>query len=158
MISALNLQALAQFSVERMLNCALEGAGITVFAWMLLRLARKPNSGTRFAVWFAALLSIAALPLFDRMGSGESLIAGQAQISLPESWAIYLFAAWAFVAAIGLTRVGIGLWKLRRLRKSSIPFAISELHESVQKTLREFKSARTATLCVSDDLRMPTAI
>src|SRR6202008_1151455 len=32
------------------------------------------------------------------------------------------------------------------------------LHESVQKTLREFKSTRTATLCVSDDLRMPTAI
>jgi hypothetical protein len=156
MIPGLNLQALAQFSVERMLNCALEGAGIALFAWTLLRLARKPNSGTRFAVWFTALLSVAALPLFDR--TGGSLFAGQAQISLPESWAIYLFAVWAFIAAIGLTRVGVGLWKLRRLRKSSVPIAISELDESLQRTLREFKSVRTASLCVSDDLRMPTAI
>ena len=64
MTAALNLQSLAQLSAERILNCTAEGMVIALLAWLLLRAIGPQNSGTRFAVWFAALLGIAALPLF----------------------------------------------------------------------------------------------
>ncbi len=62
--TALNLQSLAQLSSERILNSTVEGIGIALLAWVLLRALGRQNSGTRFAVWFAALLGIAALPFF----------------------------------------------------------------------------------------------
>ena len=54
-------QEAAQASIGRILNALPEGILIAVFAWGLLRVLRKQNSGTRFAVWFLALLSVAAL-------------------------------------------------------------------------------------------------
>ena len=58
-----SLQSLAGLSSERILNCTLEGMAIALLAWILLRALGRQNSGTRFAVWFSALLGIAALPL-----------------------------------------------------------------------------------------------
>jgi len=62
---AMHLQALAQISSGRILNCTIEGIGIALFAWILLRAFGRQNSGTQFAVWFSALLAIAMLPLLD---------------------------------------------------------------------------------------------
>ena len=156
MIAALDFQTLAQLSAERMLNSAVEGLGIVAFAWILLRVIGKQNSGTRFAVWFAALASIAFLPFIERAGSGS--FTDRTAISLPGSWAWYLFATWALGAVVCLARVGIGLWELHRLRSNSVPVADAQLPALLQQTLNEFRSIRPVTLCVSDDLRMPTAI
>lgn len=158
MISSFDLQAGAAFFVERMLNPIVAGIGIVLFAWMLLRLAGKQNSETRFAIWFSALLSIAVLPVFDLAHGSKAALFGRAPISFPVSWALYLFAAWTFIAAVGLVRVGMGLWQLRKLRNNSVPVPVPDLDPSLQKTLQEFGSIRSVTLCVSDDLRMPTAI
>src|SRR5689334_745606 len=106
----LDLQAMVQASATRMLNGAVEGVGIALLAWVLLRGLGRQNSGTRFAVWYAALVAIAVLPL---LGHGDSRGAGfgrPPEIALPASWAIYVFAGWAMLAAVGLLRVGIGLW------------------------------------------------
>jgi beta-lactamase regulating signal transducer with metallopeptidase domain len=153
-----NLQWLAQLSAERMLNGALAGAGIALFAWVLLRLIGKQNSGTRFAVWFSALLAIAFVPLSGLFASTAVAVASRAEFTISSAWAAYLFAAWAAIASIGLVRVGIGLWQLRRLRKSSVPVKISELDETLQRTLREFEGPRKVTLCTSASLKMPTAV
>ena len=59
---AISLPMLAQMSVERLLNCLGEGMVIAGFAWTLLRLLGRKNSGTRFAVWFSALVAIAVSP------------------------------------------------------------------------------------------------
>ena len=56
--SVMMTQAIAQMSVERILNALPEGLLIAFFAWALLRVLRKQNSGTRFAVWFLALLTV----------------------------------------------------------------------------------------------------
>jgi beta-lactamase regulating signal transducer with metallopeptidase domain len=157
MMADMNLQWLAQFSAEHLLNGVVAGAGIALLAWAVLRLIGKQNSGTRFAVWFSALVAIAALPLcglFQSPASGPS----HAEFTIPGFWAKYLFAAWAFIAAIGLARVGVGLWQLRRLRKSSIPVSLSDLDEALQKTLQEFDGSRGVTLCTSNLLKMPTAV
>src|SRR5579864_8095430 len=70
MITALNLNQLARMSTESMLNCMLEGIAIGLFAWILLRVVGRRNSSTRFAVWFFALLAIAALPVLGIAASG----------------------------------------------------------------------------------------
>jgi len=156
--AALNLQSLAQFSSERILNCAIEGLGIAVLAWILLRVIGRQNSGTRFAVWFLALLGIAALPLFGKLASSGTELTRQSEITMPASWALYIFAGWALVAAAGLVRVGAGFWHLHRLRKTCVPVEVATLDPLLQKTLREFNSARPVAVCVSDRLRVPTAI
>ncbi|HYL95526.1 MAG TPA: hypothetical protein VET69_06950, partial [Terriglobales bacterium] len=65
------LQTSAQFFLERLLNTAAEGVVLTGLVWLLLRLLSRQNSGTRFAIWFSALLAIAALPFV----SGSSFLA-----------------------------------------------------------------------------------
>ena len=64
------LQTMAQISVERILNALPAGFLIALFVWGLLRVLRRQNSGTRFAVWFLALLTVAALPVLGGFGAG----------------------------------------------------------------------------------------
>ena len=158
MMSALTLQPLAQVSAERILNCTAEGVVIALLAWLLLRAIGPRNSGTRFAVWFAALLGIATLPLFGNWTSHGAELTKRSEITLPAWWALYIFAAWVLVAGLGLLRVGIGFWQVQRLRNRCVPVDVAALDPLLRETLAEFDSPRAVTLCVSDDLRVPTAI
>jgi beta-lactamase regulating signal transducer with metallopeptidase domain len=158
MISALDLQSLAQFSSERILNCGAEGIGIALFAGILLRAVGRQSSGARFAVWFSALLGIAALPLFGHSGSSGADIAKHFAITIPGSWAPYIFGGWAVIAGVGLVRVWIGFWHLTQLRNSCARVEVTALNPLLRKTLEEFDSPRSVAICVSDRLRVPTAM
>jgi beta-lactamase regulating signal transducer with metallopeptidase domain len=153
-----DLQSLAQVSSERMLNCAVEGIGIALLAWVLLRALGQRNSGTRFVVWFSALLGIAGLPFFGSWASSGAQATVRSSITLPGSWALYMFASWALIAAAGMVRIGIGLWHVQRLRKRCTPIDVTTLDFLLQKTLEEFDSPRPVTVCLSDYLQVPTAI
>ncbi len=154
----LELQSLAQFSSARILNCTAEGIGIALLAGMLLWALGRQNSGTRFAVWFSALVGIAALPLFGHFGSSAAEMAKRSEITMPASWALYVFAAWLLIAAAGLIRIGVGFWRLRQLRKSCVRIDNAALDSLLRGTLEEFDSSRSVVVCVSDRLRVPTAI
>ncbi|MBZ5650010.1 MAG: M56 family metallopeptidase [Acidobacteriia bacterium] len=158
MIAALHLQSVAQLFAERILNCTAEGVVIALLAWLVLRAIGPQNSNTRFAVWFAALLGIATLPLFGNWASSGAEFTQPSEITMPGSWALYIFAAWLLMAAAGLLRVGLGFWHLHQLRKSCVPVDVARLDPVLKKTLEEFDSPRSVTLCVSDRLRVPTAI
>src|ERR1700730_12223111 len=127
MAGAIDLQSLARLSSERMLNCTAEGIGIALLAWILLRAIGRQSSGTRFAVWFSALLGIAALPLFGHLGSGGAELTKRSEITMPGSWAFYIFAGWLLIAAVGLVRIGGGFWHLSRLRRSCVPIDVTAL-------------------------------
>ncbi len=157
-IAALNLQSLAQLSAERLLNCAAEGMFIALLAWLVLRAVGPQNSGTRFAVWFAALLGIASLPLLGHWSATGAELTNRSEFTLPASWAFYIFTAWLLIAAARLLRVGLGFWQLHQLRKSCTPVDRATLDPIILQTLREFDSPRPVELCVSDQLRVPTAI
>ena len=60
-----NLNAIAQTSAVQIADCLVEGTLVALFAGLTLGLVRRQNSGTRFAVWFSALVAIATLPLFE---------------------------------------------------------------------------------------------
>jgi beta-lactamase regulating signal transducer with metallopeptidase domain len=164
MIAAPDFAAIAQMSAERIVYCLAEGTLVAAFAGCLLRVLRGRNASTRFAVWFSAMAAIALLPLF---GMAWSLSAGQAQsatlparspIALPSSWAFYLFAAWAGIAAVALARVGAGLVQICALRRSCVSVDISSLDPVLRETLSRSRTGRPVAFCISDLVQAPTAL
>jgi beta-lactamase regulating signal transducer with metallopeptidase domain len=158
MTAAINLSPLAQILAERLLNCMIEGIAIGLFAWVLLHLAGRRNSSTRFAVWFSALLAIAALPLVRSSSTVTSVSGGALALTLPASWALDIFIVWIAIASLALARVGVGLWQLRKLRASCIALETANLDPVLQKTLQDVQAQRSVTLCESERIQVPTAI
>jgi beta-lactamase regulating signal transducer with metallopeptidase domain len=155
------LQALAQVFAERMLNSIVQGIAIALFGWMLLRLLGRQNSSTRFAVWFSALIAIAALPFFANMtGSNATAVAlaPRSAIWLPSRWALDIFLLWVVIASAGLARIGFGFWRLRKLRRSCTEIPPLSLDSLLWNTLHEFRSIRRLTICTSNQVRVPTAV
>ena len=154
MMDPVTLHLLAQGSAERLVDCLVEGFALAVFAWTLLRLSPRVNAATRFAVWFATLLATALLPLLS--GGSAGAVSTRSLVTLPASWAVYLFGAWVLLASAALARVGYGFLQLRRIRRSSSEVDINRLDPAVAECLGG--SRRAARLLVSDSVSVPTAI
>ncbi|HTA24173.1 MAG TPA: M56 family metallopeptidase [Terriglobales bacterium] len=157
---------LARISAERMLNGVAEGVVIALLAGVLLQVMRRQNlgrrnSGTRFAVLLAALLSIAALPVLTvvRASVGASISKGAVwAVTVPSLWATYAVLGWAAIALVGLARVGLGLWQLQKVRAGSEVVDLAMLDVVLQKTLGEFHSRRQVTIAISEKVMVPAAI
>src|ERR1700675_1663886 len=175
----LSVQAVAQISVERILNALPEGFLIALFAWALLRVLRRQNSGTRFAVWFLALLTVAALPVLGGIGEGQArMVAGMASfmsaansggsrrpaITRPGRWALFVFLVWALGASVAMMRLLAGLWRLRQLRRSCTPLIAADLDPAVRKTVAAIGasgsiiSSNSIMIATSECVRVPAAI
>ncbi len=165
------LQMVSQIAIGSILNSLPEGLLITLFAWVMLRFLSGQNSGTRFAVWFVALLAVAGLPVFGLTlvgcGTGaHSLLAARvapALIILRGPWALLLFLAWVLTAFVAMLRLATGLWHLGELRRSCVMIDTADLDPAVGKTIAEFRSSRTiglrsVTLATSDRVSVPAAI
>ena len=162
-MSWLPLQNVAQISVERILNALPEGFLVALFAWALLRVLRRQNSGTRFAVWFLALLTVAALPVLGVFGEGRALMASgmssgnvRPTIAIPGRWALFVFLAWVFGACVAITRLATGLWRLRQLRQSCTAIAAGDLDPAVRKRIAGIDAS--VTVATSECVRVPAAI
>ena len=162
-----SLQSVAQISIERILNALPEGVLVAVFAWVLLRVLRKQNSGTRFAVWFLALLTVAALPVWGGFGDGRALMGPgmswgrlHPAITIPGTWALFVFVAWALGASVAMARLAVGLWHLRRLRQSCTPVVAAELDPVVRKTVEGIGlvASTPVSISTSECVRVPAAI
>ena len=173
-------QTVAQISIERLLNALPEGFLIALFAWALLRVLRRQNSGTRFAVWFMALLTVAALPVLGDFGAGQgralmaagmsSVAAGRVSwgslrpaMTIPGRWALLVFLAWALGASAAMLRLAAGLWRLRQLRRSCTPIVAVHLDPAVRKTIDAIGASgsvasRSITIATSECVRVPAAI
>lgn len=174
------LNAIAQASTlhvagNALIDCLVEGTLIALFAGMILRVSSRQNSGARFAVWFSALVAIAVLPVsallmselaglasgatwWPRAISISAGAVGHPAIMVPASWATYLFAAWAAMAAWQLLGVGRSLWHLFVLRRSCVTVEVGELDLRLRDTLVRNQSPRAVALCTSDRVHVPTAI
>jgi beta-lactamase regulating signal transducer with metallopeptidase domain len=154
-------QALAQIFAASMLNSVVEGVAIALFGWVVLRALGRHNASTRFAVWFLALVAVAGLPLVENIAStSPAPVAGSPHFALhlPASWAFDMFVIWALVAAGGLLRIAFGLRQVHKLRRGCSVIPPANLDPSLRTTLEEFGSSRRVTLCVSTQVRVPTAI
>jgi beta-lactamase regulating signal transducer with metallopeptidase domain len=166
----ITLHAIAQTSAIQVVaiqivNCLVEGTLIALCASAILRAARLQNSSTKFAVWFSALMGVAALPVLIGISgaswthsANSAQAAGRAAITLSGFWALCIFAAWAAFAAWSLLGIARGLWHLRILRSSCVPVDPSMLDAQVRDTLARAESLRPVALCTSDLVQVPTAI
>src|SRR6266850_3631095 len=153
------LLPLAPLAAERVLNAIPGGLLIAAVAWVLLRVIGRQNSATRFAVWFCALFAVAGLPFVAPVSKAAPMTqAVRSEIVLPGSWAIGIFAVWILIAALATLRIVVGLWRLRRLRSSSLPLATSSLPPAVQDLVAQFQSGRRVEICSSSVVTIPTAI
>jgi beta-lactamase regulating signal transducer with metallopeptidase domain len=156
------LQGVAQIAVGRILNSLPEGVLIALFTWGMLRLLPRQNSGTRFAVWFLALLTIVALPCIGFAGA-HSLLAPSSGHSLslfvlPDRLGIGIFLIWLLAASIAILRLAVGLWHLRSLRRNSSAIDPSQLDPRLRKTIADFSAYRSVTLAASEHVTVPAAI
>lgn len=174
--NAIALNAIAQSSAVQIVNCLIEGTLIAIFAGTVLRAARLRNSSTKFAVWFAALMGIAALPALTGVSGASwahatsisAQTASHSAITLPGSWALYVFGVWAAIAGWFLLGVARALWHLHVLRKTCVSVDPANLDARLRETLARDRSldkrspvngsSRTVTLCTSDRVQVPTAI
>jgi beta-lactamase regulating signal transducer with metallopeptidase domain len=163
MTPTFNLNAIAQASTVQIVDCLVEGTLVAIFTGSVLSVIRRQNSVTRFAVWFSALMAIAILPLFagsfgSHVAPSPFAAAARPAVTLPGTWALYLFGAWIAVAAWHLAGVGRGLWHLYTLRKSCTAIDPATLHPLLQNTLARNQSPRQIVLCTSDLAQVPTAL
>lgn len=146
-----------QWITERVLNSIPEGLLIAAFAWLVLRFAGRQNSGTRFAVWFAALLAIAAVPFVPALAVGGTVArAVHAEVTLPAVWAGAIFGIWALIALVAGARLAFGLWHVRSLRRNAS--VLSELDPTLRETIAQCQAIRPVEVCASGAVRVPTAI
>src|SRR5271166_1355307 len=157
----MNLHAVTRFAADGMLNSLIAGIVIALLAWAITGVVRRQGSGTRFAIWFLALLAIAFLPTVGhfagRSGSGASAAPAIA-LTLPASFASLLFGVWIVGASLGLLQVAHGLYRLRRLRATCTPIDLRALDPSLRNGLADAQQHRRVTLCTSDAVRVPAAI
>ncbi|HYK36088.1 M56 family metallopeptidase [Alloacidobacterium sp.] len=162
-MTSFGLQSIAQVPVERALNALPEGLLVALFAWLLLRLIGRQNSGTRFAVWFSALLTVVGLSFFG----GFKLEAAQAilppnhlasRIVVPTVWAGIIFITWVLFACIALARIAVGLWQVWRISKGCIEIDLSQLAPPLAEIFLQHSAGRRVRLGVSERLKVPAAI
>ena len=155
-LNQLALQSLAQAPAASLVNSAIVGIGVALLAWTLLRVAGRQDSGTRFAVWFFALLAIAALPFLG--GSASHGMTARTPFTISSSWAVYLVLGWAAISVLCFLRLGVGLWQILRLRRSCKDVELQRLDPQLRSVMEEFESVRRVKLCVSDEVKAPAAV
>ena len=156
------LQVTARTAVAWMIYGLLEGTALALFVWLLLRLLPRQNAGTRFVLWFSALLAMFFLPWLglhsrpERVAAVDGGSGGFSLITFPASWALVLFGAWALIATVNLSRVIAGLWQIRSIRRNSDEVELKTLYPEIALLLRD--SRRPVSLRLSDSVQVPTAI
>src|SRR5215471_5414149 len=114
-------ERIAALAFDRMLHCLAEGTALAICTTLILRLVTKANSHTRFVVRLSTLVAIALLPFLGAGLHPEAMNSASphALVTIPASWAGYIVLGWMAIASAGLTRVAVGLWQVRGLRRSS---------------------------------------
>ena len=161
-MNASGLPITAQLILERVLNSLPEGLVIVLFAWLLLRVLKRQNSGTRFAVWFLTLLAVVALPFLNTLQahSTPALIphSSLAQFTLTALEAALILAAWILVSGIAIFRLALGLWQIALIRRSCTEIDSAHLDPEIQKIMQLDGTAREICLATSEHVRVPVAI
>ncbi|HEY6447603.1 MAG TPA: M56 family metallopeptidase [Acidobacteriaceae bacterium] len=154
----------AQVAVGRVLNSLPEGILLAICAWLLLRLIRGTNAGTRFLVWLTALAGVAALPLLTGLESSRHALGRtfgavpHAEVTVPGIWAIAFVALWVPIALVALLRLAAGVSQVRSMRRACLEIDHAILDPILRDALAQHGKGRAVRLLVSEKARVPAAI
>ncbi len=155
---ALGFHGLATEVSEGLLYSAIAGTLLASAVWFLLRLFPRRNSRTSFAVWFSTLLATALLPLMRLVSHSNDGAGGHALVTVSTAWAWYVFLAWLVMASIGLARVALATFQLRRMRAEAVAVDLKTLDADLRALMEDFQRYRKVSVLVSQRLEVPTAI
>lgn len=161
MIEASAIQTAVEALGGRLITGVTVGMLLAILAAVILRVTK--SSSTRFAISFLTLLAIAIFPLAACFVTVRSASVDYASpISVPGAWASASVFFWIAGAMIGLFRIAVGLWRVRRIRQRCIdldPNVLTSAAVSVElkRTLEECGKPRRVSLCISQDLSVPAA-
>src|SRR5215471_4610507 len=123
----IDFHQLAQISTQGVLNTMAQGVAIALFAHLLLKIMGRRNSGTKFVVWFCALLAIVMLPFVSLFPDRPLIASTPTPITMPGAWAVYALWAWGLISSFALMRVAVGLWHLAKLRRKCVPIDVDTM-------------------------------
>jgi len=146
---------IAAAALGPLLNGLVIGTGLAVAVWLLLRLAPRVNSTTRYAIWSATLVAVVWLPALmleapsaagqGTAGAGGALIT----VPAPGEWVLWILAAWAIVSFALLTRLAWAYASMRRLKRRAQPLELDpSLYASVGRRVR---------VCATPEIGVPMA-
>lgn len=151
-----------------------QGMAIALVVAALLCVARRLNAATRYAIWWAALVAVVALPAtwtLARLAAGappsadvSRAAAAEASAALPvvlplvPDWMLAIaIGAWLGLIIVRLTNVVRAGVRLRRLKRACVPLP-GERERRLGRWLAVRAQGRPATIGVSDELTMPAAL
>ncbi len=122
-----------------------QGAAVFAIAYVVVCCVPRRNAATRYAVWFAALLALVAVPIFTVFSStGALLLAAMQPRAASGTWTIsllpaqslvrdaagiltpatpWIVAVWLTGATACLVRLGLSLAHIGRIRKNAVALA-----------------------------------
>ena len=153
------LHAVASVAFERMVYSLVEGTLLTFVVAIALRLLPAKASQTRFVIWLSALFGIVSVTVFGLRGPAAVYpVHSGSLLTLPVSFALIALGLWALLATVGLMRVAVGLWQLRKLRAQCVPVSLDELPASSRTLVEVFQKVRRVTVLRADDSQSPKAV
>jgi beta-lactamase regulating signal transducer with metallopeptidase domain len=165
MIEVSSIQSIAESLGGRLITGVAVGVLLAMLAAIVLRVCR--NSSTKFAISFLTLVAVAAFPLAACfVGGHASNLYPTPHISVSGRWAFSIFVIWIVGAAIGLCRIALGLLRVRTIRRRCIELDPNSISASspadnadfvLRSALAEYGGSRRVSLCVSEDMTVPTA-
>lgn len=153
-------EAFARDGMGAMLNALWQGVVLATAVWCAMRLVPRTSAGVRYTVWCATLAAMLTLPLLALRSAGLccfGYLQSLPPLTLPESWARALFAAWYVIATLLIARLIWNYVRLQQIKASATPLPALDQHR-VRRWLRASGGHRTARLCSSDQIPMPVAI
>ena len=126
--------AWARPAVEAVLNGVWQGILLVAVLALGMRLARRANAATRYAVWFITLAAVAVLPpvgwawraAVGSLGAAGAAEAGPALLLPGGPWPEVALAVWLVTSVVLLARVARGYRSMQALKERSEPLSAEE--------------------------------
>jgi beta-lactamase regulating signal transducer with metallopeptidase domain len=135
-----------------------EGIAVAALAALVIRLFKRANATTRYAVWYFTLLAIVALPALTvgAMAFDPHRLA-RPQIVLPHVVILAGAALWGLGALAGLLRIAVGYAALAKLQRDALPLPPG-YREAMPLWEDSIGHGRETRLCVSSNVAVPVAV
>jgi len=148
-----------------------QGAAIALFLGFCLKLAPRMSAAQRFAMWAAAFVAVAGLPVLPWFARGATIglpanahLGASApapwfqlpQIQLDDRWALAIAALWLIASVVRASSLAAQALRLGRLWKCASPV---ETDAKLRTLIDEaFAARRTVELCTTRELDRPSVI
>ncbi|MBV8205666.1 MAG: M56 family metallopeptidase [Acidobacteria bacterium] len=156
------LDGLAQWQIARMAAALLLGSGAALAAALALGGARRLSAHARYVISLAAMAVIALIfvrPDFHAATAAAGGSRGLPAWTMPADWARYLYATWAIIAFTGLLRIGVGVWRIHRLKRDAAAPEAGVLSPATLKAISAVRRfGQPAGIYSSPRLRVPAAV